>query len=122
MLSEKTDILLKDVNPDDYDAVLFVGGPGCFVFFDDPAAHKLAKAFYDSKKPTAAICAAPSILANAALLAGVRATCFSGQAENLKSRGADYTGSPVEQDGLIITADGPNSAKAFGNKIAETLI
>ena len=120
--TEKADVLLKDVNPDDYDAILFVGGPGCHDYFDDPVAHNLAKAFYNSKKLTTAICAAPSILANAGLLKGVNATCFSSQADNLKKKGANYTGNPVEQDGLIITADGPGSAKSFGEKIAKDLV
>ena len=119
--TQKADVLLKDVNVDDYDVILFVGGLGCHGYFDDATAHRLAKAFYDSKKLTTAICAAPSILANAGLLDGVTATCFSSQADNLKSKGANYTGNPVEQDGLIITADGPGSATAFGEKIAEAL-
>ena len=118
---QKTDVLLDDVNPEDYDAICFIGGPGCHDYFDDPVAHNLAKAFLNSNKLTTAICAAPSILANAGLLKGVNATCFSGQADNLKKRGANYIGSHVEQDSLIITADGPNSAKAFGEKIAEAL-
>ncbi len=115
------DVLLKDVDPADYDAILFVGGPGCHQYFDDPTAHSLAKSFLDGGKLTTAICAAPSILANAGLLEGVKSTCFQGQAENLKEKGAEYTGSPVEKDGLIITADGPDSATAFGQAIAEAL-
>lgn len=119
--TQKVDVLLKDVSPHDYDAILFVGGPGSHNYFDDPRAHELAKTFFNLGKLTTAICAAPSILANAGLLEGVTATCFPAQANNLKSKGANYTGNPVEQDGLIITADGPNSATAFGEKIAETL-
>lgn len=115
------DILLKDVDTADYDAILFVGGPGSHQYFDDSTAHNLAKAFLDVGKLTTAICAAPSILVNAGLLKGVKATCFQGQAENLKEKGAEFTGQPVEKDGLIITADGPDSATAFGQAIAEAL-
>ena len=119
--TQKTDILLKDVNPDDYDAVCFIGGPGAYQYFDDPTALNLAKTFYNAGKVTSAICCAPSIFANAGLLKGITATCYKAQTENLKEKGADYTGNPVEQDGLIITADGPSSSKAFGEKIAEAL-
>lgn len=118
---EKSDVLLKDVDVSDYDAILFVGGPGSHQYFDDPIAHNLAKSFLDAGKLTTAICAAPSILANAGLLEGVTCTCFPSQADNLKAHGADYTGGHVEKDGLIITADGPDSAKAFGEKIANNL-
>jgi protease I len=117
----EADYLLEEVDPADFDAIVFIGGPGSHDFFEDARAHSLAKIFLDSEKITAAICAAPSILANAGLLVGVRATCFESQAENLKSRGAIVTGSPVEQVGFIITADGPSSARAFGEKIALAL-
>jgi len=115
------DILLKDVKPNDYDAILFIGGPGSHMYFDDPLAHKLAKKFLKSKKLVTAICAAPSILANAGLLNGVKTTCFGGQIDNLKAHGAIFTGKTVEKDGLIITADGPSSATEFGKKISEAL-
>lgn len=118
---EKIDFLLEDVNPNEFDAILFVGGPGCHRYFDDPLAHELAQEFLRAGKLTTAICAAPSILANAGLLEGKKATCFPSQADNLKEKGTDYTGNPVETDGLIITADGPDSATAFGEKIAEVL-
>jgi protease I len=60
-------------------------------------------------------------LANAGLLKGVKATCYPSQEANLKDKGAHFTGLAVERDGLIITADGPKAAKAFGEKIAEAL-
>ena len=112
------DLLLSEVNSSDYDAILFVGGGGCFDYFDDKIAHQLARDFLDAGKITSAICAAPSILANAGLLDGVTATCYPSQADNLKDHGANYTGQAVERDGLIITADGPLSATMFGETIA----
>lgn len=118
---QKADFLLNKVNAEDYDAILFVGGPGSYDYFEDPIAHHLAHAFYQSGKLVTAICAAPSILANAGLLAGKKATCFESQAAHLKERGAIYTGHSVEQDGLVITADGPGSASAFGEKIVRAL-
>jgi len=118
---QKADILLQNVDVDDYDAIVFIGGPGSHLFFDDPLAHKLAKEFLKAKKLVTAICAAPSILANARLLNGIKATCFRDQMDNLKAHGAILTGNPVEKDGLIITADGPSSATEFGKKISEVL-
>ncbi len=118
---QQAEVLLKDAKADDYDAVLFVGGGGCEVYFDDHAAHDLACQFKNQGKPVTAICAAPSILANAGLLEGVRSTCFPSQADNLKNKGAHFTGNPVEADGLFVTANGPEAATAFGEKIAEIL-
>lgn len=119
--TETSDVLLKDVNIHDYDAVLFIGGPGSHAFFNDDIAHRVASDFQIAGKLVAAICAAPSILANAGLLQGRKATCFPSQAENLKKNGATYTGEHVEIDGQFITGDGPESATAFGEKIASQL-
>ncbi|PIZ74743.1 DJ-1 family protein [Candidatus Peregrinibacteria bacterium CG_4_10_14_0_2_um_filter_43_11] len=118
---EFADVLLDEVNVDDYDAILFVGGGGCYDYFNDSTALELAREFYEAEKLTTAICAAPSILANAGLLEGKKATCFSSQADNLKAHKAEYTGASVEVDGLLITADGPASAKAFGEMIVKKM-
>ncbi len=118
---EKVDLLIDEVKVGDYDAIVFIGGPGVYELFEDKTALKLAKDFYNAGKLTTAICAAPSILANAGLLKAKRVTCFSSQEDHLKEKEAICTGFHVEQDGLIITADGPDSATGFGKKIAEEL-
>jgi protease I len=115
------DVFISDVKADDYDAIIFIGGPGSFEYFDDPTALNLAQDFYNAGKLTTAICAAPSILANAGLLDGVNATCWKGESGNLEDNGANYTGKNVEVDGLIITADGAMSATKFGETIADKL-
>ena len=117
----KPQVLLSDVSAEDFDAVVFVGGSGASVYFDDPTAHALARAAADGRKVLAAICIAPSTLANAGLLAGKRATCWSSEAANLKAKGAHYTGSPVERDGLIITGQGPQAARQFASALVDAL-
>lgn len=120
-MSAKVDLALKDVNVPSYDAVIFVGGPGSYNYFDDPVAQGIAKESAKEKKILAAICAASSILANAGLLKGVKATCFPGESSNLKSKGARYSPSGLEVDGKIITADGPKHARQFGEAIVKAL-
>jgi protease I len=115
------DVLLNEVNPEDYDVVVFVGGPGSHQYFEDPKAHEIAHAFFEANKLTTAICAGPSILAHAGLLQGKKATCYDSQIENLKSHGAIYTGADVERDGNLITANGPMSAEQFGERIVGAL-
>ena len=104
-----------------YQAVIFVGGSGSSVYFNDPDALFLAKKAYEKGKTVAAICIAPSILANAGVLKGKRATSFPSEAENLKNKGAVYTNEGVIVDGKIITAQGPKQAIEFGEKIVEVL-
>jgi protease I len=109
------------VNVDEYDAVVFVGGTGASVYFEDSTALTIAKEAYEKGKIVAAICIAPSILANAGILSGKKATCFSSESSNLETQGATYTGSDLEVDGKIITASGPAAASKFGMAIAEAL-
>lgn len=115
------DILLKDVSSNDYDAIAFIGGQGSYGYFNDETAHNLAKSFLESGKLTSAICAAPSILANAGLLNGKNFTCFSGERENVESKGGIYQENTVVKDGLIITSQGPQTAHDFGKALAEEL-
>lgn len=117
----EVDIILNEVKPENYDAAIFVGGPGSTIYFDNKTALSLAKTFYESGKLTCAICAGPIILANAGILKDKKATCYSGGAPDIASKGAKYTRKPVEQDGKIITANGPMSAKLFGELIAKNL-
>lgn len=115
------DSKMDDVDVDEYDAVVFVGGGGSSVYFNDPRAHEVARKAYEDGKIVGAICIAPSTLANAGILRGKRVTSYPSERDNLKAKGALYTGKPVERDGNIITADGPKSAREFGRKIAESL-
>lgn len=104
-----------------WDAAVFVGGGGSAVFFDDMDAHRLASDTLDRGAVLAAICIAPSTLAHAGLLEGVRATAFASQEDDLKRHGAIWTGESVTSDGRIITANGPEAAHLFGEAIAAAL-
>ncbi len=120
-LKVRPDILLKDAKPEQYDAVIFVGGMGATEYWDDPVAHALAKSVYGAGKPTAAICLAPMTLANAGLLQGKKATIWKDAVPDFKTKGVVYTGSPVEQDGRLITGSGPEAAESFARALVEAL-
>ncbi|MBN1192091.1 MAG: DJ-1/PfpI family protein [Coriobacteriia bacterium] len=120
MTAEAT-IGIADAAASDYDAVVFIGGGGAEVFFDDPDAHRLAQEAVAGGGVVGAICIAPSILARAGLLRDVRATAFQSQREDLISHGAVWTGAPVEVSGPIVTANGPDAARAFGWAIGDVL-
>lgn len=115
------DLDLSEVNVQNFDAIIFVGGSGTTVYFNDIDAQRIAKEALDRNKLLCAICIAPSILANAGLLKGKKVTAFPSEEQNLRTKGAIYTGKEVEQDGKIITAKDPKAARAFGRKIVENL-
>jgi len=113
--------LLTEASVNDYDAVIFVGGPGTIVYFEDEEAHQLAKSFYENNKVVGAICIAPVILANAGLLEGRSATVFPSGEQDITSKGASYTGESVTVSDNIVTANGPQSAREFAQTIAQKL-
>jgi len=115
------DIALADAHAEEYDAVLFVGGAGASVYFDDPVAQGLATSMFAAGKVVTAICIAPTILANAGLLKGKRATSFPSQEDVLRKAGALYTGNPVQTEGKIVTGFGPEAAYGFGEAVADAL-
>lgn len=118
----KPDMTLDRVAVDNYDAVIFVGGSGAEVYFNNPTAHLLAREAYEKKKVLGAICIAPCILANAGVLKGKTATVWNGRyVLLLEKKGAKYTGKNVEVDGKIVTANGPESAEEFGKAIVRAL-
>lgn len=117
----KPEVLLKDVRAADYDAVVFVGGVGASVYFDDPTAHALAKEALERSKVLGAICIAPSILARAGVLKGKRATAWESQKDDLERCGAKWADEAAVRDGLVVTANGPKAAKQFAELLVKTM-
>jgi len=120
-LKVKPDILLSDINPRDFEAIIFVGGIGASQYWEDPVAHKLAQDALNANRIVAAICIAPVTLAKAGILKGKRATVWSSESDQLNEAGANYTGQPVEKDGNIITASGPFAARRFAEELVRVL-
>ena len=118
----KPDILISDLNPDDYDAVIFVGGSGSDEYWENSVAHNIARKAIEKNKIVSAICIAPVTLANAGILTGKKVTAFPSVQGQISKSGAKYTGRPVEQDGKIITGSGPEAAHQFGETIKKALL
>jgi protease I len=122
----KIDLLVSDIKPSDFDAVIFVGGPGCLQNLDNEISYNLVKAVIKENKILAAICISPVILAKAGVLSGKQATVWSSPFDKqpikiLKENGAKYLREKVVIDGKIITANGPAAAKEFGEAILRVL-
>lgn len=115
------DMLVSEIIPEDWDAVVFVGGVGASQYWEDSTAHAIARGALSAGKVVGAICIAPVTLANAGILQGKKSTCWQSEIDKLKAKGAEYTGAGVERDGKIITASGPEAAIPFGLKLSEAL-
>ena len=117
----KPDLLVKDINVFEYDAIVFIGGMGASQYWNDPVAHKLIWDAQSAGKLIAAICIAPVTLAKAGLLKGKKATVWASDAGQLLVAGVRYTGNNVEIDGNIITAAGPFAAREFAQALIQAL-
>ena len=112
---------IGDCKAGDYDAVVFVGGRGADIFFEDEDAHALARAAVEEGKILAAICIAPVTLANAGVLKGRRSTCFKSFEGRLAAQGAILAGGDVARDGKILTASVPAAAAKFASELVKML-
>ena len=115
------DILLQEARAADYDAVVFIGGAGAQVYWNNPIAHKLATDAFSAGKITAAICVAPVTLAQAGITKGKRVTCFPSAKADVAAQGAQCTDMRVEVDGNLITASGPEASQEFGQALLNAL-
>lgn len=120
------DYNIKEVRPEDFDLIIFVGGPGALKHLDNETSYELAQKALALEKYLAAICVAPVILAKAGVLKGKKAAVWSspldkGPVKILKEHGAFYEDKPVVSDNKIITANGPAAAQEFGEKLKSLL-
>lgn len=112
---------IADIRVDDCAAIVLVGGSGASAYWDDISLHTLLKEAYNKRRVIGAECIAPVILANAGILEGRKATVWSSESAHLKAKGAEYTAEKVTVDGNIVTADGPQAAKAFAQAVLAVL-
>lgn len=114
------DTTLDEALRDDYDMVVLPGGqPGTQRLRADARVFRLLQQMTHQGKHVAAICAAPSVLASAGLLAGKRATCFPGSLDDFPN--VQLQAEAVVEDGKIITSRGPGTAMDFALTLLERL-
>lgn len=119
-------VLLPDATLDaacdsTYDMIVLPGGqPGTNHLKSDMRVLKLVQQMSRQGKYVAAICAAPSVLAEAGLLDDKHATSFPG-ALNPYPQVLKQTTAVVE-DGMLITSRGPGTAMDFALTLVERLV
>lgn len=116
------DTKLDDVINDDFDMVVLPGGlPGADHLNNDSRIQALVKNLAANDKYTAAICAAPRVLATAGLLEGKHATSFPGALDQFPVKDLTYEETAVVVDGQVITSRGPGTAIDFALTLIELL-
>lgn len=119
------DVALHEAHATDYDGVFAIGGPGALISLDNAETVRImTEAKAEGSMPYGAICIAPRILLKAGLLKGARVTGWDndGKLGTLcENTGATHELRSVISDGRVITANGPQSAREFGEAIARAL-
>ncbi len=118
------DTLLAKASAGDYDAIVVVGGMGSPQHLWDCAdLHRLLKEMDREEKVISGICLSGAALARAGVLAGREATVWPAPESlaALNAGKARYKKEPVVCDGRVITANGPEAARQFGQAIVKEL-
>ena len=117
-ISVRADSLYEDADKN-ADMIIFPGGPGTANYKTYSELIELTKKFHEEEKYIAAICAAPTFLAELGILKGKTAVCYPTLEKQLAN---SFLGkNTVEVDGKIITSKGPATSLLFALKIVEIL-
>ena len=121
-------VLIADMTLDsallrEFDMIVLPGGlPGADHLRGDQRIIDILKEMAASDRYTAAICAAPQVLADAGLLDGQCATSFPGALDVTAVAALQYQEAAVVIDGKVITSRGPGTAMDFALTLIETLV
>jgi len=114
------DRTVKDVSPDDFDALILPGGtvnPDKLRL--DDHALTFIQGMYDAGKPIAAICHGPWTLSETGIAKGKRLTSWPSLKRELTLAGATWVDEEVVTDGQITTSRNPDDLPAFNARISE---
>lgn len=109
-------VTLDAVDTELYDLLLIPGGPGVKSLREDARVLEICRAHAANGKLIAAICAAPTVLAEAGLLEGKQ---FTGHASIKEMLPAMIEDAEVVRDGNIITSRGAGTALPFALELIE---
>ena len=116
------DMTLDEALGGEYDMIVLPGGlPGADHLADDTRIVELVRRMSEAGRYTAAICAAPRVLARAGVLENRAATSFPGSLDTGSIAGIDYREQPVVIDGTVVTSRGPGTAMDFALALIELL-
>ncbi len=117
----KPDFAVDDVRARDYDAFVFVGGPGAKELYHNTTVTNLVGDILVSRKVIALIGEAVPILYYANVLKGRQVTTLENLREEIEDGGGYYTGTNMEQDGDLITGFDDRSTEAVADAIVRGL-
>jgi protease I len=120
-MSLKTHAAIKDLNVDDFDALVIPGGhsPDHLRWHND--VIKFVQDFDRTGKTIAAICHDPQILITAKLLNGKDATCYKSIVVDVENAGAKFIDRPLVKSQQYLFSRNPGDLGFFCDAIINSL-
>ena len=115
--SATTDVAIDDVSADEFAAVVIPGGYSPDLIRTNEKMVALVKNNDAAGRPTAAICHAGWMLAEADIISGKTVTSWPSIKTDLVNAGANWVDQEVAEDGNIITSRKPDDLEAFSKAI-----
>ena len=120
------DLLIQDVDPDEYDFLIVPGGSpdgAPAVVRELNEARDIARSFMAADKPVASICHGPWLLAAADLVKDRRLTSYwqDGVPEDIRAAGGIWEDASVVVDGNLVTSRWPPDLAAFTEEMMTML-
>jgi 4-methyl-5(b-hydroxyethyl)-thiazole monophosphate biosynthesis len=120
-IAVESDMSIDDARAVDYDLIALPGGmPGTLHLREDPRVLRLVREIEAADRHVAAVCAAPSVLAEAGVLESRHATVHPSAASFLS--GAKLEDARVVRDGKIVTGKAAGTAMEFAFALVEQLL
>jgi len=116
------DLLITNADPDEYGLLLVPGGfpdGAPATVRDIPEAQDIARSFFASSKPVAAICHGPWLLAAAGVVSERRLTSYwqDGVPEDIRAADGQWEDAPVVVDGNLVTSRWPPDIPVFTSEM-----
>jgi len=113
---------VTEVSPGDFHALVIPGGRSPANLREDKAVVEFVKKFFETGKPTAAICHGPQVLVTAGVIGKRTLTGFPEIEGELTAAGGTFKDVEVLVDGNLVTSRIPGDLPAFSRAVEKLLL
>ena len=113
----EADITFDEVNPEQYQAILILGGRAPEYLRNNKQLIAIVKNFYAADKWVFAICHGIQVLISAGLAEGKRLTCYEHVRFEVEAKGGTYCTEEAVRDGRLVTGQTWQSHPEFYREV-----